>query len=153
MLQRKVFINKIRILQRTKTLQRTRKNVIGGRSTRVRMKYRAFPLWLERQSSFLLSFVRFSYQFSSVICLFAPCLCFSNLHVQFIKVHHHHHHHISVMEFGHLLTRSGLTYPEVSSMVYHNSFCQLDNSVSLPCVIYYEAFCLHVVSNYFINQL
>jgi hypothetical protein len=29
-------------------------------------------------------------------------------------VHHHHHHHISVMELGHLLTRSGLTYPEVS---------------------------------------
>ena len=29
--------------------------------------------------------------------------------------HHHHHHHISVMELGHLLTRSGLTYPEVSS--------------------------------------
>jgi hypothetical protein len=24
------------------------------------------------------------------------------------------HHHISVMELGHLLTRSGLTYPEVS---------------------------------------
>ena len=31
--------------------------------------------------------------------------------------HHHHHHHISVMELGHLLTRSGLTYPEVSSKV------------------------------------
>jgi len=29
--------------------------------------------------------------------------------------HHHHHHHISVMELGHLLTRSGLPYPEVSS--------------------------------------
>jgi hypothetical protein len=29
-----------------------------------------FLLWLERQSSSLLSFVRFSYQFSSVICLF-----------------------------------------------------------------------------------
>jgi hypothetical protein len=28
--------------------------------------------------------------------------------------HHHHHHHLSVMELGHLLTRSGLTYPEVS---------------------------------------
>jgi len=33
--------------------------------------------------------------------------------------HHHHHHHISVMELGHLLTCSGLTYPEVSSKVYH----------------------------------
>ena len=30
--------------------------------------------------------------------------------------HHHHHHHISVMELGHLLTRFGLTYPEVSSL-------------------------------------
>ena len=26
----------------------------------------------------------------------------------------HHHHNISVMELGHLLTRSGLTYPELS---------------------------------------
>jgi len=33
------------------------------------------------------------------------------------------HHHISVMELGHLLTRSGLTYPEVSSKVCHDSFC------------------------------
>ena len=31
----------------------------------------------------------------------------------------HHHRHISVMELGHLLTRSGLTYPEVSSKVCH----------------------------------
>ena len=62
--------------------------------------------------------------------------------------HHHHHHHISVMELGHLLTRSGLTYPEVSSKVCHNSFCQLENSVSLPWVIYYEAFYLHVVSSF-----
>jgi len=35
--------------------------------------------------------------------------------------HHHHHHHISFMELGHLLTRSCLTYPEVSSKVYHDS--------------------------------
>ena len=41
------------------------------------------------------------------------------------------HHHISVMELGHLLTRSGLTYPEVSSKVYHDSFGQLGSSVSL----------------------
>jgi len=26
------------------------------------------------------------------------------------------HHHISAMEFGHLLTRSGLTYPEVHKL-------------------------------------
>jgi hypothetical protein len=53
---------------------------------------------------------------------------------------------ISVMELGHLLTLSGFTYPEVSSKVCHNSFCQLGNSVSLPWVIYYEAFFLLVSS-------
>jgi len=41
---------------------------------------------------------------------------------------------MSVMELGHLLTRSGLTYLEVSSEVCHDSFC-------------HEAFCLHVVSS------
>ena len=60
----------------------------------------------------------------------------------------HHHHHISVMKLDHLLTRSSLTYPEVSSKVCHVSFCQLGNSVSLPWAIYYEAFYLHVVSNF-----
>ena len=45
--------------------------------------------------------------------------------------HYHHHHHISVMELGHLLTRSGLMHPEVASKVCHDSFCQLGNSVSL----------------------
>jgi len=30
-------------------------------------------------------------------------------------------------------------YPQVSSKVYHDSFCQLDSSVSLPWVIYLEA--------------
>jgi hypothetical protein len=59
-----------------------------------------------------------------------------------------HHLHISVMELGHLLTRSGLTYPEVSSKVGHDSFFQLGNSVSLPWVIYYRAFYLHVVSSF-----
>jgi len=47
--------------------------------------------------------------------------------------HHHHHrhyHHISVIQLGRLLTLSGLTYPEVSSKVYHDSFCQLARSVS-----------------------
>ena len=62
--------------------------------------------------------------------------------------HHHHRHHISVMQLGHLLTRSGLTYPEDSSKVCHDSFCQSRNSVSLPWVIYYEAFYLHVVSSF-----
>ena len=52
-------------------------------------------------------------------------------------------YHISFMELGHLLTPSGLTYPEVSSKVYRDSFCQLGSSVSLPWVIYCEAFYLH----------
>jgi len=52
------------------------------------------------------------------------------------------------MQLGHLLTRSGLTYPEVSSKVCHDSFCQLGNSVSLPWVIYCGAFYLHVVSSF-----
>ena len=51
---------------------------------------------------------------------------------------------ISVMQLGHLLTRSGLTYPEVSSKAYHDSFCQLGSSIPLPWVIYFEAFYLHV---------
>jgi hypothetical protein len=51
------------------------------------------------------------------------------------------------MELGHLLVRSGLTCPEVSSKVYLCSFCQSGCSVSLPWIIYYEAFCLHVVSS------
>ena len=55
---------------------------------------------------------------------------------------------ISFMQLGHLLTRSGLTYPEVSSKVYHDSFCQLGSSISLPWVIYFEAFYLHVVSSF-----
>ena len=59
-LQRTFFINKIRMLQWT------RRNTIGRRSTRVRMTCRAFPHWLESQSSSLLSFVRFSFQFRSV---------------------------------------------------------------------------------------
>jgi len=61
--------------------------------------------------------------------------------------HHHDHHHMSVTDLGHLLTRSGLTYPEVSSDVCHDSFCQLGNSVSLSWVVLREAFCLHVVSS------
>jgi len=52
------------------------------------------------------------------------------------------------MELGHLLTRSGLTYTEVSSKVYHDSFCQLGSSISLPWVIYFEAFYLRVVSSF-----
>ena len=52
------------------------------------------------------------------------------------------------MELVHLLTRSGLTYPEVSSKVYHDSFCQLGRSISLAWVINFEAFYLHVLSSF-----
>jgi hypothetical protein len=55
---------------------------------------------------------------------------------------------ISVMQLGHLLTRSGLTCPEVSSKVCHDSFCQSDSSVSLTWIVYYKAFCLHVVFSF-----
>jgi len=58
------------------------------------------------------------------------------------------HHRKSIMQSGHLLTRSSLTYPEVSSKFCHNSFCQLHNSVSFPWVIYYKPFYLHVVSSF-----
>jgi hypothetical protein len=54
--------------------------------------------------------------------------------VPLFRSYHHHHHHISVMQLGHLLTRSVLTNPEVSSKVCHDIFCQLENSVSLPWV-------------------
>ena len=54
---------------------------------------------------------------------------------------------MSVVELGHLLTRSGLTYLVDSSEVCHDSFCQLANSVSLSWVVCHEAFCLHVVSS------
>ena len=52
------------------------------------------------------------------------------------------------MELGHLLTRSDLTYREVSSKVFHDSFCQSGSSVSLPWVIYCESFYLHVGSSF-----
>jgi hypothetical protein len=55
------------------------------------------------------------------------------------------------MELSHLLTRSGLMYPEVSSKVCHDSICQLETSVSLPWVIYYGAFYLHVVSSFILR--
>ena len=72
----------------------------------------------------------------------------TNKQMHYIYIYHHHHHHISVMELGHLLTHSGLAYPEVSSKFCHDAFSQLGNSVSLLWVIYYEAFYLLVVSSF-----
>ena len=61
--------------------------------------------------------------------------------------HHHHHHRVCDMELDHLLTRSALTYPEVSSKVCHDSFCPSGSSVSLPWVINYKGvlftWCIH----------
>jgi hypothetical protein len=36
--------------------------------------------------------------------------------------HRHHHHHVVIKELDHLLTRSGLTHTEVSSVVFLGSF-------------------------------
>jgi len=66
-------------------------------------------------------------------------------YIVYLYRHRHHHNHISVMQLGHLLTRSCLTYPQVSLKVYHDSFCHLRSNVSLPWVIYFDAFYLHVV--------
>ena len=77
----------------------------------------------------------------------------------------HHHHHISVMEFGHLLTRSGLMHPEASSMVCHDFFCQLGNSVSLPwvtcacfmfyvsCFMFYVLCTVHCIHHHHISVM
>jgi len=46
------------------------------------------------------------------------------------------------MVVGHLLTHSGLMYPEVSSMFCRDSLCQSESSVSLQWVIYCKAFYL-----------
>jgi len=60
-----------------------------------------------------------------------------------VMLPYNHHHHISFMELDHFLTHSDLTYPKVSSKVYYDSFFQLDCSVSLHWVIYFEEFYLH----------
>jgi hypothetical protein len=70
-------------------------------------------------------------QFFFLIYLFQFSTCFEQPGA-------HHHHHVSVMELGHLLTRSGLTYPEVPSKVCYDSFCQLGNSVYTFIVILEE---------------
>jgi hypothetical protein len=56
----------------------------------------------------------------------------------------YHHHHLGIVESGHLLILSGLTHPEVSSVVSPGFFCPLVCSFLLFCVKCYEAFCWHV---------
>ena len=88
------------------------------------------------------------YSMSKTVRCCAPLSASSTHHHNHNHHHHHHHHHqhICLMELGHFLTRSSLTYPGVSSKVYHDLFCQLGSSISLPWVIYFEAFYLHAVS-------
>ena len=69
----------------------------------------------------------------------SQCFLFIIFHCRYLHIYIY----ISFMQLGHLLTRSGLTYTEVPSKVYHDSFCQLGSSVTLPWVIYFEAFYLH----------
>jgi hypothetical protein len=64
-----------------------------------------------------------------------------------------HHHHSAIKELGHLLTRSGLTHPEVSSIVSLGSFCLLGYSFLSICVISYMVFNLHVVSIFSCNPV
>ena len=92
-------------------------------------------------------------QIQNIIMVHVPkfLILITNICCVYHHHHHHHHYHTSVTELGHLLKRSSLTYPEVSSNVCHNSFCQLENSVSLPWVSYYEAFYLHVMFIDWIN--
>ena len=45
-----------------------------------------------------------------------------NYRTVFLTTNLTYHHHISVMELGHLLTRSGLTYPEVCQTSFRETF-------------------------------
>jgi hypothetical protein len=60
--------------------------------------------------------------------------------------HHNHHHHVPIKELGHVLARSGLTHPEVSSAVFFGSFCLLECSILSLWAICYVAFDFHVIS-------
>jgi hypothetical protein len=59
-----------------------------------------------------------------------------------VTSNHHHHHHVAIKELGHLLTRSGLTHPEVSSVVFLGSFCLLGCNCLSIWVICYVAICM-----------
>ena len=59
------------------------------------------------------------------------------------------HHHLAKMELGHLLTPSSLTHLEVSILVSPGFFCLIFCSILVLSVIYYGAFCLYFVTNFF----
>jgi len=99
----------------------------------------AFPLrrWLRERASVLRLYVHclssYVYVFSQLTNMssfLSPFVVRSLILLLLHHHHHHHHYHHSFMELGHLLTRSGLTHPEVSLTVYHDFFCQLGNIVS-----------------------
>jgi hypothetical protein len=89
MLQQTVFNNKIRMLQRTQMLQLTRRNTIGRRSTLVRLTC-SIIIFTRERLFMLFMCVRLFMIFirGSLFIVFTEenCLCFSNLHVQCIKV-------------------------------------------------------------------
>ena len=95
-----------------------------------------------------------SHQALSHVTATMRVLAFLEIYDQVIPTQHQRSGHdiiiiiISFMELGHFMTRSGLTYLQVSSKVYHDSFCPLECSVSLPWVNYFEAFYLRVVSSF-----
>jgi len=72
--------------------------------------------------SYLPRFSHACYKHEDFVWYTEICMNFRNVTIKRVK---RHHHHMSVMELGHLLTRSDLTYLEVSSEVCHGSFCQL----------------------------
>ena len=111
-----------------------------------------YPFTLHANSSYFTSFAFYSGNFQQVTFKYS-IIDQSKYLSDFpfdatLKISHHHHHHISITELGHFLAHSGLTYPEVSSKVYHVSFCQLASSISLPWVMYFETFYLHVLSSF-----
>jgi hypothetical protein len=46
------------------------------------------------------------------------------------------HYPVVIKELGHLLTRSGLKHPEVSTVVFLGSFCLLECSIILTTWVY-----------------
>jgi hypothetical protein len=63
--------------------------------------------------------------------------------MKWLCYYHHHHHHVAIKELDHLLTRSGLTHPEVfrSSLVPFAFYDVLFKSIWVIC---YVGFDLHV---------
>jgi hypothetical protein len=89
--------------------------------------------------------LRAAYSSAVLLCLYQTTL-FHIPEAQNVSIVYHHH--VAAMEVGHLLTHFGLTYPDVSSLVFLGSFCLLVCTFAVSWVICYGAFCLHVVSSF-----